>query len=154
MTWPFFQALCGKKHEDVNIFKDTRYTHGTHAADIARTQCLASQPEIVDTFKKVRGALGRFYPLIGSRMWKLWESICGRRRCELSCTAWTHGLGLQVEGGWWWWWGEAAGERAGRGLKKAEPEVWWAEWCMYFPPFALRWLVFSAERSDLLTLMG
>ena len=28
----------------------------------------------------------------------LWENICGRGCCELSCTAWTHGLGLQVEG--------------------------------------------------------
>lgn len=32
------------------------YTHA-RTADIARTPCLASQPEIVDTFRKVRGTL-------------------------------------------------------------------------------------------------
>ena len=36
--------------------------------------------------------------------------------------------------------GGVAGEQAGhgqkrrRGFKKAEPGVWWAEWCMFFPP--------------------
>lgn len=29
----------------------------------------------------------------------LWENICGRGCSELSCTAWTDGLGLRVEGG-------------------------------------------------------
>lgn len=77
----------------------------THSADIARPPCLASQPEIVDTFAKSEahtpsGDSGEVLQLlIGSREWMLWEDICGRGCCELSRTAWTHGLGLQAEGG-------------------------------------------------------
>lgn len=109
--------------------------------EIARPPCLASQPEIVDTFAKVRrilrqGFVGRFfYLLIGSRKWMLWENICGRECGELSRTAWTHGLGLQAEGGWVGGGAEGQQANARRGFKKAEPGVWWAEWCMFFPPF-------------------
>lgn len=81
----------------------------------------------------------------------LWENICGRGCGELSCTAWTHGLGLQVGGlgvGGCVCGGEQASGRCtsrggGSGFKKAEPGVWWAAWCMFFPP--LFPLVFSAR---------
>lgn len=70
----------------------------------------------------------------------LWENICGRGCSELSCTAWTDGLGLRVEGGLCGVEGGGAaqqprrgtGRSGGAGLKKAEPGVWWAEWCCFF----------------------
>lgn len=47
--------------------------------------------------------------------------------------------------------GGAAGERAGHGLrhglKKAEPGVWWAEWCMYFPPVSSVLACFLSENA-------
>lgn len=86
----------------------------------------------------IRGLRGGFYLLIGSQKWMLWENICGRGCSELSCTAWTHGLGLRAEGGRWGGGCSRRGRRGtvrsgGAGLKKAEPGVWWAEWCMFFP---------------------
>lgn len=60
-----------------------------------------------------------------------------------------HGLGMQVEGG-----GEEEGgglgcSRLRRGLKKAEPGVWWADWCMFFfsphSPFPPVSLLFCAR---------
>lgn len=94
----------------------TQIHTNTHKADIARMWCLASQPEIFDTFKKVRGALhqsfvGRFN--LQTRM--LWESICGRECCELSCTARTHGLGLRGEGG---------GESEAGGVRVKKSRAW------------------------------
>lgn len=125
MTWPF--SLCSMQEEKKKQRKERKYiqiyisnhkhnpphTHG-HAcggkdtADIARTWCLTSHPEIVDTFKKSKRHTSSevcgevfffFYLLIGSQKWMLWENICGRGCSELSCTAWTDGLGLRVEGG-------------------------------------------------------
>lgn len=36
---------------------------------------------------------------------------------------------------------------ARRGFKKAEPGVWWAEWCVFFPPLSLRASFFSPART-------
>lgn len=84
---------------------------GMHA--VAKTQQTSpgrgvwpASQKLLTHSKKVRGTLhqrfvGRFffYLLIGSQKWMLWENICGRGCSELSCTAWTDGLGLRVEGG-------------------------------------------------------
>lgn len=152
MTWTFFPCVIWKwqgekKHkrrkyiQTYTVYKQVRAHAERRSTDIAKPPCLASQPEIVDTFAKVRctlrqGFVGRFfYLLIGSRKWMLWENICGRECGELSRTAWTHGLGLQAEGGWVGGGAEGQQASARRGFKKAEPGVWWAEWCMFFPPF-------------------
>lgn len=95
-----------------------------------------------------------FYPLIGSRKWMLWENICGRECGELSRTARTHGLGLRAEGGWVGGGAEGQQASARRGFKKAEPGVWWAEWCMFFPPFPSASACFSQRGlRNLPTLM-
>lgn len=124
--------------------------HSRHCQDAVSGQPARNCWHIQKSERHTLSAVvGRFYLLIGSRKWMLWENICGRACCELSCTAWTHGLGLQVEGGWAVW--GVAGEQTGhgqkrrRGFKKAEPGVWWAEWCMFFPPFPSALACFLSE---------
>lgn len=126
MTWPF--SLCSMQEEKKKQRKERKYiqiyisnhkhnpphTHmGMHA--VAKTQQTSpgrgvwpASQKLLTHSKKVRGTLhqrfvGRFffffYLLIGSQKWMLWENICGRGCSELSCTAWTDGLGLRVEGG-------------------------------------------------------
>lgn len=68
---PSDMKMTGGEKKDINIFKhiykQVRAHVETHSADIARPPCLASQPEIVDTFAKSeartlhQGIVGRFF---------------------------------------------------------------------------------------------
>lgn len=133
----------GKKHTTKiytnTLHKDSHHTHETHSRNTQQTSlhrgvCPAGQKLLTHSKKweahSSRGC-GRFSPLMGSRMWMLWENICGRGCCELSCTARTRGLGMH--------------RGRGGGLKKAEPEVWWVEWCVFFPPFSSLLACFLSE---------
>lgn len=132
MTWPFSPSFTQRK----------RQTH-THT-------------EIVDTFKKVRGALRQgdaggevFELLIGSRKWMQWENSCGRGCCELSCTAWMHGLGLGLEG-----WGGAEVEAETRVKKSRAWGLVGGVVYVFFPSLYLLGCSPLRGHGDLLTLMG
>lgn len=175
MTGPFFPSflqnnMAEKKKQRhkyiqtyISKYKHTHMHPRSREEDIARTRCLASQPEIVDTFKKSErhspsGVAGE--DLSADRVTKvdalgkhLWQGTLRAVMHSLNAWPWV------ASGEWVCVWGGVASRRA---RAEAEARVKKSRaWGLVglvvhvFSPFFLFAGLFSRRgRCDLLTLMG